>query len=285
MPAPEPRAGNILDIHEGTYFQAGITSVFKTQAVRRGIVHKDNLINPDRIHDNRDAIIDILNDVSVVSIGHPSDHTLPLSHIRAHKWGEHAYVELFYQHTRGSFPPYVPATGASFDSVYEHEPVFRRTTEVGPPPAILQFADGLPGGDIDFRNDVLGASDEGNEPRRRIYKKPALRIVVNTVLTNSPYASGTPGVQGLVGHVNDGEIIFLGLADLPGTYAANQIRYDGAKVKWLGPFQFQVQYFFTYSFRWIEQRATFTGSTWQVFNEDKYPAAPFGGAFPIGIFG
>lgn len=279
-------AGIKIDVHDGTFQQLGVNNLFRSLAVRRGMVHADLLEGDES--DISTTITFALGDTPT----HPFDTGLPRAQIRAWKFGGHGYFDITYQHLRSSLPPQDAAVIAEFHSAYDHVEVFRRPSFATAAPGggvtltPTPHVDGLPNGDINFARDDFGFTDPDNEPIGWYYKRPTLKILVPTVLTDSPYNQLAPAIAGLVGKVNSDTITFNGVA-LPGAFDPGSVRFDAAHVSWeqggggLGQDIYRVLYEFTATTKWVTQSRAYLEAVWRVYNEPMYDAAEFAGAFPV----
>lgn len=277
MARQPPIPGIHNDIHDGTFLQEGVSSIFRSFARRRGII--EDFLLPGTNQDSKEAII-----IAVITAGpfHHADTALPLSHVRSWKFGKHAYVEMYYQFTRASFPPAQAATLAQFDSAYDHILVYRHTTNFGG--TFINFVNGLPAGQL---NDLHGGTGlfEDDPPTALIFKRPSLKIIVPTVLATSPYILNT-NLANLPGTTNSGAVSFNNIL-LPGDFGPEQVRYDGCRVIWEDVAKFRVTYHFTAVPIWRKQEIKRNPETgpfinWDTKNEPIYPTANFAGTtFPV----
>jgi len=294
--------GMHYDLHDGGYVQQGVTSLFTNVAVRKAFLSAKvaNLIGIDV--GDRDSLTRAIRltllgapgvDVANQAVHPFTNPKIPLYTVKAWRWGEGVYLELYYRFTRSTLPPYAASTTSSLETVYEHEPVYRRVTVFNPgspgppvvPPSldVVPFFDGLPNGDPDIPDHDAGVADKLNAPRSRIHKKPAMRLLVTTILSQHP-AETHAGTVLLAGKVNSDVLQFLSVPT-PFTFlTGGEVRYDGMKVKWLQPFRHRVYYQFTLSpSGFFRQFPLYTGGAWTVKNELKYEGASFANAFPVSI--
>lgn len=252
-----------VDVHDGSYLQHGISTVYRDAAVRRGIIdgkhiidwlgELDDSLNPAYpTHDQlRRAVIAALTS-SIHATGpsgeciHPTaDPFLPLSHVRVWKWGPHAYFELHYRNLPTTLLQYPAATTISYESTYEHGVTFRRVVEnIAMGGIDYRWLHGLPNGPLNFPNDDLGKFDPTNRPRPRVWKKAAMRLRVITILDQHPFTANPLSAQ--FNTINGLSWNMIGTFLMPFTYDRGMARYDGLIARWIGvPTRYKVAYQFT----------------------------------------
>lgn len=203
----------ILDLH-GSIQQQGITSLRHDYAVRNALV-----TNLDNSAAGTDLGVAILRSFNEVGLFHQSLHAMPLTKIRAVKWGkDKARVQLIYQRGRFGQPPITALNTASTYRSHEFIPVYRLPfviTSLGMP----RYADGIPDGDW---HKLAEPTDKTTPPIAYRFKRPVVRLVYNTVLPFNPFAD----TEQHLNKVNQSTVQF-GLVMFP----AGTLRFDGVNAE------------------------------------------------------
>jgi hypothetical protein len=201
-------AGVKLDLH-GSIQQQGFTSLRHDYAVRRCIVRGLN-------NDNDSLGVAIRRCFQDPDVGlfHHNLYLLPLTKVRAVKWGPHkAKVQLIYQRNRFSTPPIPAVDTASTYGAYEYVPVFRIPFFPQNPETQL-YDKGLPAGDW---HKLADPNNREKPPIAYRFRRPVVRIVYNTVLSFNPFAM----VEQYLNKINS-EPLKIGNVQ----FVANTLRFD-----------------------------------------------------------
>ncbi len=271
-----------VDLHEGTYLQRGVTSIFRDTAVRRGFIDGKNVFDwigeadgsNKNVHSSHAqlalaieaALLHSLHGTGVTGeLTHPSaPNSLPLSSIKVWKWGPNAYFELRYRRTRETNVPEPAAHTATWRTAYDHAIAYRTAFTGG---GFAVYLDGLPNGDLDFPNVDAGETDEANRPVGSVHKRTTQKFTIRTVLNQNPHGMTGSGSLVNAGHINQADLVGFGDYELVIGMLPNTVRFDGAIVSWLSTDRFAVQYDFTFiATGHFHQEPFWDGTKWSVRN-------------------
>ncbi len=262
-PSAQSELGLFLDIHDGSYLQKGVSTVYRDRAVRRGFIdgkklfdwlgEKDGSTITPNVHTDHSQLrraVETALQPFLHGTGpggetiHPTAvPPLPLAFVRAWKWGPHAYFELHYANTPATLLQEAAAVTATYHGTYDHSLSFHRVQRgplTTPNPTFLH---GIPHGDIDVPDDLLGPTVKENRPRGRVWKKAAMRMYIHTILNQHPFVLQPLSAQWNVINLTAWDVI--GTSTLPFTFQSGFVRYDGPNVKWLAKDRIKVSYQFT----------------------------------------
>ena len=297
-PDQQSALGIFVDIYDGSYLQKGISTIFRDRAVRRGFIDGkkslDWLGEKDGsdfgVHDDhsqlRRAIETALQPfLHATGVGGETVHPtavppLPLVSVKAWKWGPHAYFELHYANTSATLLQESAATTASYQATFDHSITFHRV-HVGL--TTPKFRHGLPHGDINVPDDILGPTVKENRPRSRVWKKAAMRMYIHTILNAHPFVLEPSSAEWNV--INDGPWDIIGTDTLPFCFPKGFARYDGPTVKWLSKDRYKVDYQFTIvEGGFFGQVARFGSGGWYTdADEPRHKLVAFDTRFPVAV--